>query len=227
MEDFAENGRPAGTEQTEVGEKPDTRFALVLAAVKAFSRSGYEGVTLRDIERLAGVNRGLAAYHFKTKAQLWHAALDWLMAEFEREWLRYRDLLMMVSAEERERVMLRIYVHFVAKHPEFFRLLVLEGDGRTDRTRVLADEYLRRLIDFFRRVTDEPQEDPEQAAMELYAFTGAASMIFAAPAQCRFLFGIDPTTDEFVEHFADVIASRGYSWPRLSPGSASESTSDP
>jgi AcrR family transcriptional regulator len=192
-------------------------LALILAAVEAFSLSGYDGVTLRDIERLAGVNRGLAAYHFKTKDGLWHAALDWLMGEFEREWSRYRDLLPLVSPQERQRVMMRVYVRFVAKHPEFFRLLVLEGDSRTDRAKVLVDQYLRRLIDFFHRVSGETPSDPEQAAIDLYTFTGAASMIFAAPAQCRFLFGVDPTSEDFIERFAELIAGRGYSFSRQRP----------
>ena len=34
-------------------------------------------------------------------------------------------------------------------------------------------------------------------------------MIFAAPAQCELLFGVDPTDEEFIERFADQIAERG------------------
>lgn len=197
------------------GDDPriDTRDALVLAAVDAFSLAGYDGVTVRDIERRAGVNRGLAAYHFGTKEALWRAALEWLMAEWEQEWDRYREFLPLVSAEERSRVLVRIYVRFVAKHPEFFRLLVLEGESRTQRAKLLVDEYLRRLVDFFHRVTgeDEPPS-PEDAAIDHFMFTGAASMIFAASAQCELMFGVDPTSDEFIERFADIMADFGAHW---------------
>jgi TetR/AcrR family transcriptional regulator len=183
-------------------------MALVLAAVEAFSHAGYEGVSIRDIERKAGVNRGLTAYHFGTKEALWHAALDYLMSEFEAVWNRYREFLPLVSPEERGRVLLRIYVRFVAKHPEFFRLLILEGESKTERAKVLVEQYLRRLIDFFHRVTEEQAPTGEKAAIDYFVFAGAASMIFAAPAQCELLFGVDPTTDEFIERFADVMTAR-------------------
>ena len=190
--------------------RPDTKAALVLAAVEEFSRAGYDGVTVRDIERRAGVNRGVVSYHFGTKEALWREALEWLMAEFERELSRYREFLPLVSADERGRVLVRIYVRFVAKHPEFFRLLVLEGESRTRRAKELVDEYLRRLIDFFHRVTGEEEPPtPEQAAIDHFVFTGAASMIFASPAQCEFLFGVDPTAPDFIERFADLMADFG------------------
>jgi TetR/AcrR family transcriptional regulator len=189
--------------------RPGTATALVLAAVEAFSHSGYDGVSIRDIERKAGVNRGLAAYHFHTKEALWDAALEYLMEEFEAEWSRYRDFLPLVSPEERGRVLMRIYVRFVAKHPEFFRLLLLHGESQTERAKVLVERYLRRLVEFFHRVSGEEEPSPEQAAIDHFTFVGAASMVFAVPAQCELLFGVDPTTEQFIERFADQIAGRG------------------
>jgi hypothetical protein len=35
---------------------------------------------------------------------------------------------------------------------------------------------------------------------------GAASMVFAVPAQCELLYGVDPLDHDFIERFADVIA---------------------
>ncbi|MHB8696289.1 MAG: TetR/AcrR family transcriptional regulator [Solirubrobacteraceae bacterium] len=189
--------------------RPDTAKSLVHAAVEAFSHSGYDGVSIRDIERKAGINRGLAAYHFGTKEALWDAALEYLMEEFEAEWARYREFLPLVSAQERGRVLLRIYVRFVAKHPEFFRLLLLHGESETERAKVLVERYLRRLVEFFHRVSGEEEPSGEQAAIDHFMFVGAASMIFATPAQCELLFGVDPTTEQFIERFADQIADRG------------------
>jgi TetR/AcrR family transcriptional regulator len=190
---------------------PDTRTALVLAAIETFSRAGYEGVSLRDIERRAGVNRGLVAYHFGSKEALWEAAMDLLMERFHAEMERYRDFLPLVSEAERGRVLLKIYVNFAARNPQFFRLLVLEGESRSERAHVLVDQYLRRLLDYFYRVTGvEPPGDPETLAIDHFMFTGAASMIFAASAQCEFLFGVDPTQPAFIDRFADLIANMGY-----------------
>jgi AcrR family transcriptional regulator len=43
---------------------------LIAAALKAFTPAGYDGVSVREIERKAGVNRGLVSYHFGTREVL-------------------------------------------------------------------------------------------------------------------------------------------------------------
>lgn len=54
-----------------------TRGRLVLAAVESFTSAGYDGVSVREIERRAGVNRGLVAYHFGSKEALWKETVAW------------------------------------------------------------------------------------------------------------------------------------------------------
>ena len=46
--------------------------------------------------------------------------------------------------------------------------------------------------------------------MACYLFLGAASTIFAVPAQCKMLFGVDPFDQGFIDRFADVVASFGF-----------------
>lgn len=184
------------------------RDRILIAAVSAFSRTGYDGSSLRDIERQAGVNRGLAGYHFRSKEELWRASVSWLMDRFHEELERYQDVLRVVSAQERGRVLLRVLVHFAARYPEYFRLLLLEGSDFSDRSEWLAREHIRRHIDFFRRVADAGDlEDPANEAMAYYSLLGAASTVFAVPAQCRLLFGFDPSDDAFVEQVADRVAA--------------------
>jgi TetR/AcrR family transcriptional regulator len=191
--------------------KDDTRQALVAAAIQAFSRSGYDGVSVRDIERQAGVNRGLVAYHFGSKEELWKLAIDALMGDFRMVMERYSDLFPMLSPEERKRVLLKVYVMFVAKRPEFFRIMVLEGNDRSDRTRWFNERYLHRLVNFFDQHTGlAADRSPEDQVIDHFVFTGAASMVFAAAEQSRQLFGVDPNSEAFIERFADFIAEYAY-----------------
>src|SRR5882672_5235664 len=102
-----------------VGTGPDadellTRERLLLAAVRAFSARGFEGVSVREIERQAKVNRGLVGYHFGSKDQLWKGCVDWLMAGCHAEMQRYSDRLRVVSGPERQRVLLTAFVEFVS-----------------------------------------------------------------------------------------------------------------
>ncbi|HEY1973494.1 MAG TPA: TetR family transcriptional regulator [Pseudonocardia sp.] len=201
-------------------EPAGAREALLASAVELFSRVGFDGTSLRDIEREAQVNRGLAGYHYGTKLALWKAAVGWLMDRFHDEMQRYQDVLRVVSPPERGRVLLRVLVHFAAKYPQFFRIVLLEGTGFSDRSEWLATEHVRRHIDFFHRLagTGELQASAHEA-IAYYSLLGAASTVFAVPAQCRQLFGIDPSDDSFVDVMADKMADLYL--PTVTTGSAS------
>jgi len=181
------------------------RERLLYTAIAVFSKIGFDGASLRHIERQAGVNRGLASYHFGSKDALWRAAVSWLMDRFHDEMKKYQDVLRVVSAQERGRVLVRVLVHFAAKYPEFFRLVLLEGAEFSDRSQWLAEEHVRRHIDFFHKLAGtESLQASENEAIAYYSLLGAASTVFGVPAQCQQLFGFDPADD----HFVDVMAER-------------------
>lgn len=50
-----------------------TRAAVFAAAADAFSRRGFDGVTIDDIARAAGVNKAMIYYHFADKLALYRA----------------------------------------------------------------------------------------------------------------------------------------------------------
>ena len=54
----------------------ETRDRIIRAAVKAFSESGFEGASTRQIAALAGENQGLITYHFSTKENLWKRSVS-------------------------------------------------------------------------------------------------------------------------------------------------------
>jgi hypothetical protein len=137
------------------------------------------------------------------------------MAKFHEEMERYRAVLRVVSPPERGKVLLKVFVGFVSKHPEFFRLLVMHGADSSDRMEWFV-RGLRETLDFFAEVTgtkDSPSS-PEDEAMACYLFLGAASMIFAVPAQCQMLFGVDPLDPAFIERFTEIVSSFGFYSPQ-------------
>jgi len=62
----------AGEDQTRGG---DTRAALMAAGRHAFAGRGFDGASVRDITREAGVNLGAITYHFGSKRALYEAVL--------------------------------------------------------------------------------------------------------------------------------------------------------
>lgn len=59
--------RPAGS---------DTRGAIVRAARSEFAERGYDGTSLREVARRAGVDAALVHHYFDGKAGLFGAAMD-------------------------------------------------------------------------------------------------------------------------------------------------------
>src|SRR3954454_17457806 len=94
-----------------------TRKRLREAGLAAFSTSGFDGVSAREIERRAGVERGLIAYHFDSKEGVWKAVVDGLFTSLTDELQALRQALRDVSRHERSRAMLLAYVRFNAEHP--------------------------------------------------------------------------------------------------------------
>lgn len=204
----AETTPPANTGVADV--VLGTRENLLRAAAIAFSTTGYAGASVRHIERMAATNRGLVAYHFGSKDALWRAVVTRQMEYFREEFERFSHLLHVVPESERAGVLLRVYAHFVAKHPELFRMLVLEGGTDTDRLAWLVNEHLSTTKQFFNALAGL-EGSPRAEAIAYYLMTGASSYVFAVAPQCVRMFGLDPTDVEFVDQYVGVVADIDYS----------------
>lgn len=69
----------------------DTKKKILTAAAKEFASKGYNGATIRDICKRAGVNVASINYHFKNKGSLYKEMFEFLFCEtggenvFERQ----------------------------------------------------------------------------------------------------------------------------------------------
>src|SRR6478609_1380227 len=76
-----------------------TRERIIAAAVDRFADRSFEGATTREIAAAAGVSQPSLNYHFRSKDELWRAAVDSLFARLDAtmrtriEGLRGVDLL--------------------------------------------------------------------------------------------------------------------------------------
>jgi len=57
---------------------PDTRERLLQAALQAFGRRDYDGVSIRQVAVAAGANIAAISYHFGGKRELYHATVGYL-----------------------------------------------------------------------------------------------------------------------------------------------------
>lgn len=195
--------RTARTQQRDA-----TRERIVTAAVEAFAEKGFRGASTRDIARRADTNQGLITYHFRSKDALWRAAVERLFGMLEKRLVERADALEIDDPRERARAAIREYVRFTAAHPELFRIMVDAGNHADARMRWLVDGFVRPRFEAMRRFgTAGALGMPESLLPHaFYALAGASSLMFAVPAECRRLTGLDPETDEAVEAHAAFVA---------------------
>jgi TetR/AcrR family transcriptional regulator len=189
-----------------------TRERILVAALQVFAERGFDGARTRDIAARAGANLGLLTYYFDGKETLWRAAVSRAIEELGT------DLAEVVAPAQGEtsgdeRVLLerllRHFVRFVARRPEFMQLMNDEGKRRGPRMRWLADHHVAPLSGVVRGLMERAQARGLLPAIPLvsmhYIALGAAGLLFSQAPECEYLTGIDPTDEAVAEAHADAL----------------------
>jgi len=188
-------------------QRPEsTGERLVNAALEAFSTTGFEGTSARQIERMAGVERGLVGYHFGSKQELWNRAVDSLFDRYIDELESLRKALRDVSKRERASAMLMAYARFNARNPEFFRILVIEGHVKSERSERLVF-HLSRAMAVFSDLTEMSVAIPTETAIRWFQVIGAAGTLFSLSVHAEQTFGVSLHDPEFIDQFAASLAA--------------------
>ncbi len=187
----------------------DTCNALLDTAIEEFSLSGFEGISVRQLEERAGVKRGLVAYHFGDKDELWRCAVDRLFQGLTEDFLGRMTQLSEISPLEAARGMVRAFVRYSAAHPELNRLMMQESVAASWRVEYIVEQHIRPLMKNLAELMPEAAElvwgrsDPHR----YYLFIGASAFVFSAGAECQRLFGCSPQDADFVERQAEMVVS--------------------
>lgn len=191
-----------------------TSARILDAALRVFAERGFDGARTRDIADRAGANLGLLTYYFHDKERLWKAAVT---RAFERLQTELAEVLT-PQPDDDERVelerLVRRFIGFVARNPEFMQLMNDEGKRDGPRMRWLADRFVRPLFEVMRARVEHAQAvgilPPIPAANLHYLVLGAAGLVFSQAAECRRVTGVDPTSEAFVAaHVAALLRLLG------------------
>lgn len=189
-------------------EPSQTHRRILRAALGVFAEFGYSGASTREIARRAGVHQPALAYHFKGKEQLWKAAVQAVFSDFETalrngmaEFAKYDDRLHNLAS---------IYVRFVANNPEWVTFVIHEGQQTGERSRWLAEVWLRpqaRLL--YGAMTGQPWPDGDAAAearaFSMLAVLTGSTAVFAQRAQIEQAGGVDIHSPAFVDQHVETM----------------------
>ena len=185
--------------QTESGQA-GTPAAILEAALEAFAERGYDGMSVRELNRQLGASHNLVHHYFGSKEALWRAAIDYGLGRAAGIWepARWADVADPIEVLRRA---IRHFIETTARAPSVQRILEREGAIGGERLNYMADRYIVRQLaadDFFRKITNYEARGLQEATLVMLLASGAAS-IFTQAALARKLGVDDPFSSETIE----------------------------
>jgi AcrR family transcriptional regulator len=120
---------------------PNSREAILSAALKAFAQGGFEGASLPKIARMANVAPPLIHYYFSTKDNLWRETVDYSLGDLRRESAAILNATKTLAPHDRLRALLGATTHFAARCPDHFSMIVAEARADSEHYAWLQENY--------------------------------------------------------------------------------------
>ncbi|MEZ0365161.1 TetR/AcrR family transcriptional regulator [Mycobacterium sp. pUA109] len=206
-------GRPRASDSMPTEEILDRALAM-------FATHGYDGMSLRTLNRELGVSHNLIYQRFGTKDELWQAAVDFGFGRLARHMQGLFDPTLSDPLEQL-RLATHRYVVFSAAHPELVALMNIEGRQDSDRLTYIYDTYIAPILtDVDRLLTHLAEQGvirpiPLRTLFFLLAH-GATAPQALVPLATKF-DATSPTEPTAVEEHARLVSTILVEGLRLSP----------
>jgi TetR/AcrR family transcriptional regulator len=176
-----------------------TRERILSAALEVFSERGFDGGSTTAIAEQAGVTQPLLNYHFRTKDELWRAAVGRLFEALTRTMSTRLDGLRGVEERTTAELLVREFISFSARNPQLHRIITQECKVDGPRMDWLVEQHVRPLYDataaLMERLVDLGHIPAIPAAHLYYILTGAGPTMFVLAPEVRRLTGLDPSDE--------------------------------
>jgi TetR/AcrR family transcriptional regulator len=215
-------GRPRGAS----AEEGATRKVILNAALKTFSVYGFNGASITNIARLHHVSPALIHYYFKTKDQLWRAALDDGIGDVIRDLTATVNDLGEFDTVSRLKFFVRRYIAIVSDRPEVFRLIIRESETPGPRLTWITRRHLNPLYAMWTKLVEAAQAEGKiLARVPSYHLSliiaGASYQYIASRMRMLEVYGIDVSTRELREQHANAVLDILFSGMLTNPAEAS------
>ncbi|HAZ80340.1 MAG TPA: hypothetical protein DCX08_10440 [Porticoccaceae bacterium] len=186
----------------------EIRKVLIDCATPLFSLYGFNAISVRDIEIVANMKRGVLIYHFKDKANFWRAVADNLFNVIDTQRRIRMSVLKDVSKLEGVAMLIRFNVRLASEHPEFARFLTQETKNPSWRLEYLVENHLKSASKSLQKyVTSALNITNQEFAHWYYIMFTASAGIFASGPECALLFGIDSHQPDIVETHSKMLVA--------------------
>jgi TetR/AcrR family transcriptional regulator len=188
-----------------------TRDRILAAAVDLFAARSFDGATTREIAARAGVTQPLLNYHYRSKDDLWRAAVDSLFESLITSTSEHMKGLRGVDELTKAKLRVREFVTFSARNPQLHRIITQESKADSARMDYLVEHHVRPLyestVELFEHLVRDGVVPPIPPAHLYYILTGAGPTMFVLAPEARRLTGLDPESDAVIEAHADAVCT--------------------
>lgn len=185
-----------------------TKRAIFQAAVKIFSKYGYEGATMDGIAANAGVAKGTLYYHFKSKQEIFEyiitKGINMIREEVEEA----------VNAEKtyisRLRELCRIQLNTIYKNGDFFKVIMSQLWGQHITNLQLRDA-IGNYIEFIEKNLKEAMESGEvrkgESKFMAYTFFGVLCSAAGYELINKDIKDVDEVIDNLITYTIEGIGA--------------------
>jgi TetR/AcrR family transcriptional regulator len=135
-------------------DAPVTLERILDEAFRAFATYGYDGVTVRTLNRELGVSHNLIHQRFGSKQGLWYAAVDRAFSQQVTELATAFDPTLVDPLDQLNHA-IRRFVSYSAERPELLGLMNIEARVDSERLDYIYDNY----------VAPDPPDQPTSALL--------------------------------------------------------------
>jgi len=190
-----------------LGNAAASQETILEAALEAFAQRGYDGVSVRELNRQIGVSHNLVHHYFGSKDALWRAAIDYGLNRVNEAW-RLEDLAPDADPVEKMKVGLRRFLEVTARSPSVQRIMGYEAAIGGPRLDYIAERYilpyLSPRLGRFEETTAIEKRNLHLPSLALLIATGTTAF-FTQAALARKIGGPDPFSEDGIErHIATM-----------------------
>lgn len=199
--------RPRGRPRVE--DSPASLEDIFGAALRAFATHGYDGVSVRTLNRELGVSHNLINGRFGSKEGLWYATVDWAFQPLVTRLSTAFDPTL-TDPLDQLRITIRTFLLYSAERPELLGLMNLEGRQDTERLAYIYNTYIQPALAPIGRLLEHLAEEGRTVPISLRAFNflvahGAGAPFTLAPL-ARLFDPADPLEPVAAAEYADFAA---------------------
>jgi AcrR family transcriptional regulator len=191
-------------------KSPAPREEILAAALRAFATHGYEGVSVRMLNRELGVSHSLINGRFGSKEELWYATVDWAIQPLVARLASAFDPTI-TDPLEQLRIAIRTFLLHSAEHPDVLALMNIEARQDTERLAYIYETYIEAMLAPIGRLLDHLADQGRTRPISLRTVHfliahGGAAPFTLAPLARHFDPG-DPLDPEAVADHAEFVAN--------------------